>query len=669
MTHTREGDLLWTPSEDRKAQANITRYIAWLRETRGLDFASYDALWRWSVDDLEGFWGSVWDYFGVKAHKPYDRVLADRSMPGAKWFPGAELNYAEHALARRDSHAALLYRDEAGRGGEMRYDELCRQAASVASGLRRLGVGRGDRVAAYLPNIPEAVAAFLATASIGAVWSSCSPDFGERSVVDRFKQIEPSALITVDGYRYGGRTFDRTATSREIRRSLSGLKAMIVVDNLHNGTAAKLQGAVLWDELLGEDAPLTFEPVPFDHPLWALYSSGTTGIPKAIVQSHGGILLEHLKALAFHFDLTEDDRFFWFSTTGWMMWNVLVSGLLMGATAVLYDGSPGHPDMNALWRLTQDVGISYFGTSAPYIAACMQAGVEPGRDFDLLALRGIGSTASPLPPEAFGWVYRHVKEDVVLGSASGGTDVCTAQAGPCPVLPVHAGELQCRLLGVALESYDEAGQSAVGRVGELVVTAPMPSMPVGLWGDADGSRYHESYFAMYPNVWRHGDWVKVTERGSCVISGRSDSTLNRGGVRMGTSEFYTVVEELPEVVDSLVVDTSALGTEGHLLLFLVLREGLSLDEALTARVKERIRSALSPRHVPNAVYAAPAVPRTLNGKKVEVPVKRILQGADPQHAAAAASLANPEALTYFVKLAGELGFGPTVRDRRDASSA
>ncbi len=667
MSTVREGDLLWTPSDERKARANITRYIAWLRESRGLSFRSYEELWRWSVEDLEAFWGSVWDYFGVKAHSPYERVLADRSMPGAKWFPGAELNYAEHAFARRDGHVALLYRDEDGRGGEMTYDELYRQVASVAAGLRKLGVGRGDRVAAYLPNIPAAVVALLATASIGAVWSSCSPDFGERSVVDRFRQIEPVVLIAVDGYRYGGRAYDRREVSEEVRRSLTSLKAVIGVTNLGDGEWG--DGVVAWDDLLMEDAPLAFEPVPFDHPLWVLYSSGTTGLPKPIVQSQGGILIEHLKALSLHLDLTEDDRFFWFSTTGWMMWNFLVGGLLLGTTCILYDGSPGHPDMNALWRLAQDTGMTYFGTSAPYIAACMKAGVEPGRDFDLRALRGIGSTASPLPPESFGWVYEHVKGDVVLGSASGGTDICTAQAGPCPLLPVHAGELQCSLLGVNLESFDEEGRHATGRVGELVVTEPMPSMPIYLWGDADGSRHQESYFAMYPGTWRHGDWVKVTERGSSVIYGRSDSTLNRGGVRMGTSEFYSVIEEMPEVEDSLVVDTSSLGTEGQLLLFLVLREGEQLDEALTARVKERIRQSLSPRHVPNAIYSVPAVPRTLNGKKVEVPVKRVFLGFRLEDVAASASMSNPEVLAHYARLAGDLGLGTAVRGRRDIASA
>lgn len=663
MTTVREGDLLWSPSEERKAQANITRYMAWLRESRGLGFSTYDELWRWSVDDLEAFWGSVWEYFGVRAHRPYERALADRSMPGARWFTGAEINYAEHALRRRDGHVALLYRNEDGAGGEVTYAELGRRVASVSAGLRRLGVGRGDRVAAYLPNIPEAVVALLATASIGAVWSSCSPDFGERSVVDRFHQIEPTVLITVDGYRYGGRDFDRTGVSEEIRRSLPSLKAMVVVENI--GGRGLPAGAVRWDDLLGEDADLVFEPVPFDHPLWVLYSSGTTGLPKAIVQSQGGILVEHLKALSLHVDLTEDDRFFWFSTTGWMMWNFLVGGLLLGATCILYDGNPGHPDLNVLWRLAQDTGMTYFGTSAPFIAACMKGGVEPGRDFDVSALRGMGSTASPLPPEGFAWVYEHVKRDIVLGSASGGTDVCTAQAGPCPIVPVHAGELQCSLLGVKLESFDEAGKPEIGRVGELVVTAPMPSMPIFLWGDGDGSRHRESYFGMYPGIWRHGDWVKVTERGSCVIYGRSDSTLNRGGVRMGTSEFYSVVEDFPEVADSLVVDTSGLDAEGQLLLFLVMREGEELDEGLTARVKERIRSALSPRHVPNAVYLAPSVPRTLNGKKVEVPVKRILQGASAREVAAEAAMTNPDALAYFVGLADEMRPGSRGPGRKD----
>ena len=655
---TTEGTLLWEPSTTQKANANITRYMGWLRDKRSLDFPSYDALWHWSVTDLEGFWASVWDFFGVKAHKPYTQVLGQRTMPGAQWFPGAQLNYTEHALSRNDEHPAIVFRNESGDARTLTYAELHRQVASVAAGLRDLGVAQGDRVAAYLPNIPEAVVAFLATASIGAVWSSCSPDFGARNVIDRFQQIEPTVLITVDGYRYNGKVFDRMEASAEIQRSLPTLKATVLVSYLHDDAPlGRLKDIVPWDSLLGEDGPMTFALVPFDHPLWVLYSSGTTGVPKAIVQSQGGILVEHLKALSLHLDLTADDRFFWFTTTGWMMWNFLVGGLLHGMTIVLYDGSPGYPDMNAMWRLAEELGITYFGTSAPFLAACMKAGVEPGRDFDLSALRGIGSTASPLPPEGFAWVYEHVKRDLLLGSASGGTDICTSLAMSCPILPVHAGELQCAGLGTAMQSFNESGLPVIGEVGEFVVTEPMPSMPLYLWGDRDGSRYKESYFSVYPGVWRHGDWLKVTERGSCIIYGRSDSTLNRGGVRMGTSEFYSVIDELEEVVDSLVVDTSSLGNEGKLLLFLVLGEGVQLDDDLTAKLKARLRSALSPRHVPDEVYAVPEVPRTLNGKKVEVPVKRILLGESPDVVVTPSSLANPDSIQYFVDLANQEASG------------
>ncbi len=661
MDKVTEGTLLWEPSDEQKANANLTRYMGWLKDKRGLDFTSYDALWSWSVTDLEGFWASVWDFFGVKSHTPYSQVLGQRTMPGAQWFPGTQLNYAEHALSRNDDHPAIEFRNEGGDARTLTYAELRRQVASVAVGLRELGVGKGDRVAAYLPNIPEAVVAFLATASIGAVWSSCSPDFGARNVIDRFQQIEPTVFITVDSYRYNGKVFDRMDASAEIQRSLPTLKATVLVSYLNDDAPlGGLKGVIPWSELLqtsalrqAQDERMLFEQVPFDHPLWVLYSSGTTGVPKAIVQSQGGILIEHLKALSLHLDLTADDRFFWFTTTGWMMWNFLVGGLLHGMTIVLYDGSPAYPDMNAMWRLVEETGITYFGTSAPFLAACMKAGIEPNRDFDLSRLRGIGSTASPLPPEGFAWVYDHVKRDLLLGSASGGTDICTSLAMSCPILPVHAGELQCAGLGTAMQSFNEAGLPVSGEVGELVVTEPMPSMPLYLWGDRDGSRYHDSYFNVYPGLWRHGDWLKVTERGSLIIYGRSDSTLNRGGVRMGTSEFYSVIDELGEVVDSLVVDTSSLGNEGKLLLFLVLAEGVQLDDALMSKLKSRLRRALSPRHVPDEVYAVPDVPRTLNGKKVEVPVKRILLGESPNVVVTPSSLANPDSIQYFVDFASQ----------------
>jgi acetoacetyl-CoA synthetase len=647
-----EGTVLWQPSEEQRAQANITRYLRWLKEQKGLDFGSYDDLWTWSVTDLEGFWASLWDFFGVKAHRPYTQVLAERRMPGAQWFAGAELNYAEHALQRRDDHPAVVFKSEMGSLSTLTYADLYRQVAAVAAGLRRLGVRRGDRVVAYMPNIPQSLVAFLAAASIGAIWSSCSPDFGIRAVVDRFHLIEPKVLFAVDGYHYNGKPYERLSAVAEIQRHLSTLEATVLVPYLDERPATEGLGDVkLWGELFGETEELSFEPVPFEHPLWVLYSSGTTGVPKAIVQGHGGILLEHLKALSLHLDLTSEDRFFWFTTTGWMMWNFLISGLLLGTTILLYDGSPGYPDMRALWRFAEEAGMTYFGTSAPYILACMRDGIEPGREFNLSSLRAVGSTGAPLTPEGFRWVYDKVKEDSLLGSVSGGTDMCTAFVLSCPTLPVHAGEIQCRGLGARVEAYDEQGHPMVDEVGELVVTEALPCMPLFFWNDPDGRRYRESYFDMYPGVWRHGDWIKITRRGSCVIYGRSDSTLNRGGVRMGSSEFYRVVEDLPEVLDSLVVDTGQLGSEGRLLLFVVPVSGVSLDEGLQARISQKLRQEISPRYVPDEVYAVSDIPRTLNGKKLEVPVKRILTGTPPEKAVSPDAISNPRSMHFFIDLA------------------
>jgi acetoacetyl-CoA synthetase len=636
---------LWRPSAERVERANMTRYLRWLAEHRGLELGSYEEAWRWSVDDLDGFWSSIWEWFevGAPASRP---ALAERRMPGARWFPGARLNHAELSLRRRDDHPALLFANEAGEAGTVGYAELARRVAAAAAGLRRLGVAKGDRVAAWLPNVPETVIALLATASIGAIWSSCAPEFGISSVVDRFAQIEPKVLLAVDGYRYGGAWHDRREALAEIRRRLPSLAATVLLGERADA------GTVAWEELVagGETEP-AFEPVAFDHPLWVLYSSGTTGLPKAIVHGHGGIALELLKSLALHLDLGPADRFFWFTTTGWMMWNFLVGGLLLGATVVLYDGSPGHPDMGALWRLASSTGMSYFGTSAAYVLACMKAGVEPGRDFDLAALRSIGSTGSPLPPEGFAWLYRHVADDVLVGSVSGGTDVCTAFVESCPLLPVYPGEIQCRALGAKVEAFDEQGRSVVGRVGELVITEPLPSMPLCFWNDPDGERYRDSYFSTWPRVWRHGDWVEITPRGGCIISGRSDSTLNRGGVRMGTAELYRVVEGLDEVVDSLVVDVSEPGGEGRLLLFVVLRPGVELDDELRRRIAAALRTELSPRHVPDEVHAIAEVPRTLSGKKLEVPVKRMLTGTPLDQAVSEGALANPKAIHEVVALA------------------
>jgi acetoacetyl-CoA synthetase len=648
-----EGTLLWTPPDSLVRDANLTRYLTWLERTRGRSFASYDELWRWSVEDLEGFWGSMWERFEVRAHAAFDRVLADRAMPGARWFPGARLNYAEHALADPDDRPAIAFRREDGLATDLTRAELAREVAAAAAGLRRLGVRSGDRVVGYLPNAPEAAVAFLAAASIGAVWSSCSPDFGTRAVVDRFRQIEPTVLIAVDGYHYGGRTHDRLPVVAEIAGQLPGLERLVLVPGVRDAPERELD-AMRWSDLVAEPDELRFEPVDFDHPLWILYSSGTTGLPKAMVQSHGGILLEHLKALSLHLDLGRADRFFWFTTTGWMMWNFLLGGLLVGATAILYDGSPNHPDLGALWRLAEETEMTYFGTSAPFLHACMKAGVEPAAIADLRRLRSIGSTGAPLSPEGFDWTYRSVAPDVWLGSISGGTDLCTAFVGSCPLLPVHAGELQCRCLGASVEAFDVDGRPLVGEVGELVLTAPMPSMPVRFWNDPDGERYRASYFSAYPGVWRHGDWIKVTERGTCVIYGRSDATLNRGGVRVGTSELYRVVDALPGVVESLVVDTGQLGREGRLYLFVALEDGAELDDELRTRIQAELRTQLSPRHVPDRILEVPSIPKTLNGKRLEVPVKRLLMGAAPGEVAAPGALADPAAFDAFVELAREL---------------
>jgi len=652
-----EGTLLWRPAEEDRARTVMTRYLNWLKRTKGRAFDSYDDLWRWSVTDLEGFWATIWEFLEIKAHRPYSRILADRQVFGARWCPGAELNYAEHALRRRDGHPAVLFRSEDRPLATLTYAELHRQVAAVAAALRRLGVCRGDRVVAYMPNIPEALVAFLATASLGAIWSSCPPEFGIRSVVDRFKQIEPRVLFAVDGYRYQGKTFDRIEAVAEIQRQLHTLEATVRVPYLTGDSAAEgLHGVHRWQDIFADPhAPdLAFEPVPFEHPLWVVYSSGTTGPPKAIVHGHGGVLLEHLKALALHMDLGPEDRFFWFTTTGWMMWNMLIGGLLVGAAAILYDGSPAYPDIRALWRLAEETGMTYFGTSAPFILACMKAGISPGREFDLGRLRGLGSTGAPLPPEGFQWVYDHVGSDLLLGSISGGTDVATAFVLSCPLLPVHAGEIQCRGLGAKVEAFDEQGRPAIDTVGELVITEPMPSMPLFFWNDPEMRRYHASYFEMYPEIWRHGDWIKITPRGSCVIYGRSDSTLNRGGVRIGTSELYRVVEEMPEVLDSLVVDTGQLGREGRLLLFVVLRERTQLDEALRSRIRKKLRGELSPRHAPDEIYAIDEVPRTINGKKLEVPVKRILTGTPAEKAVSPDAMSNPQILRVFVELAASL---------------
>jgi acetoacetyl-CoA synthetase len=645
--------VLWTPPPRALETTRIGEYLRFLARSRNLSFGEYEPLWRWSVGQIEEFWSSIWDYFGVVAHSSPEDVLPERVMPGARWFPGATINYAEHALARAADVAIVARSQTRGVDVTLTRGELADRVARAAAGLQRLGVGRGDRVVAYLPNVPETIVAFLATASLGAIFSSCAPEFGSRAVADRVRQIEPKVLIACDGYRYGAREVDRSQEVALLRAELPTLRATVILPYLgHDFDAGRFPGVVPWEDLVSRAAPPAFEAVPFDHPLYILYSSGTTGLPKAIVHGHGGILLEHLKMLALHHDLGPRDRFFWFTTTGWMMWNYLVSGLLVGSTVVLFDGDPAYPDLSVLWRAAEDLGITFFGTSAPYLHACMRAELEPGRDFDLPRLRGVGSTGAPLLPEGFEWVYAKVGHELLLGSVSGGTDVCTAFVGACPLVPVWSGEISCRCLGAKVESFDPEGRPVVGDLGELVLTEPMPSMPVAFWNDTSGERYRASYFDRWPGVWRHGDWIEITPRGSCVITGRSDATLKRGGVRIGTSEFYGVVESLPEIAESLVVHLpDDRGGPGELILFVVLREGAALDAALRDRIGRALRESLSPRHVPDEIHAIPSVPRTLNNKKLEVPVRRILCGDPPEKVAHVGAMANPDSLEFFRELA------------------
>jgi acetoacetyl-CoA synthetase len=671
------GEVLWEPGPEVIDQARITQYLRWLAGHQGVAAADYQDLWEWSVGEPGTFWDSLWEYFGVLGQRGDGPALSGQ-LPEPTWFPGATLNYARNALrtARTDpGRVAIIACAEDAPPRTVSYGELAAEVGRVRGALRALGVGQGDRVAAFLPNIPEALIGLLATASLGAIWSSCSPDFGAHSVIDRFAQIRPAVLLTVGGYRYGGKEFSRDEAVGEIIDGLPGLAAVIMVDGPDVGSpdagspdpgppdaasrglgpatraAAGRAGVrtLSWADLpaaAGDGQP-EFVEVPFDHPLWVLYSSGTTGLPKAIMHGHGGIVLEHLKALGLHQDLGPGDVFFWYTTTGWMMWNYLAGGLLVGATVVLYDGSATYPGTDALWRLAAQAGVTYFGTGAPYLLACAKAGLAPGRELDLSALRGIGSTGSPLPPEGFHWVYRGVSEDAQLGSFSGGTDVCTGFVGPSPLLPVRAGLIAGRCLGARVEAFDAAGKPVIGEVGELVITGPMPSMPVGFWNDPDGEKYRASYFAAYPGVWRHGDWITMLPDGGCVIYGRSDATLNRGGVRMGTSEFYRVVERLPEVTDSLVVDTGQLGRPGRLVLYVALAEGRELDDDLIGQLRRALRGELSPRHVPDEIHQVPGIPRTLSGKKLEVPVRKILLGTPVAEAADPDALANPEVLALF----------------------
>lgn len=648
---------LWHPSPTLLTDSHMARYMAWLSRERNLHFDTYDALWQWSTYDVAAFWQSQWDYFQVISHSPYKSVLTGTEMPHYRWFEGATLNYAEHIFRQKtEAHPAILFQNEHQPLTEMSWAELERQTAAFAKFLTDSGVQPGDRVAAFLPNSPYAIVAVLGAMSVGAVWSSCSPDFGAASVADRFVQIQPKILVAVDGYRYGGKAFDKRPVVQELCALLPTVERVVFIPYLDEAATLEVSKIVIsWESVISAQphpSPLTFSPLTFSHPLWVLYSSGTTGVPKAIVHSHGGNLLEHLKYTHLHNDIRPGERFFWYSTTGWMMWNFTLAAMLAGATVVLYDGSPGYPDLDGLWDLAEKTGITHFGTSAPFLVSCMKAGISPKHNHDLSALRSIGSTGSPLPPEAFGWVYENIKSDLWLSSMAGGTDVCTAWVGGNPLLPVFQGEIQCRCLGCAMESWDEAGRPVPpGEVGEMVVTRPMPSMPIFFWNDPDGSKYHSSYFDHYPGAWRHGDWLQITERGSLVILGRSDATLNRQGVRIGTAEIYRALDNIPELRDALIINLENADGTDWMPLFVALNQGIVLDEALKNKIRTALRTAYSPRHVPDEIVEIPEVPYTISGKKMETPVKKVLQRKPLDKAYNRDSMRNPEAMEWFIKRA------------------
>ncbi|WP_349282276.1 acetoacetate--CoA ligase [Polaromonas hydrogenivorans] len=646
-------EILWAPTASQIEPTRLAAYLRWLEANKGLHFADYDALWRWSVDELEAFWQSIWDFFGVQADGAREPVLASRTMPGAQWYPNARLNYAEHVFrCATPDRPALIARSEDAPLREVSWAELQRDTGALAAKLRALGIQAGDRVASYMPNRAETVVAFLACASLGAIWSSCSPDMGASVVLDRLRQIEPKVLFATDSYSYNGKTHDRAAVVEELLRELPSVQTVVHVGGpLAAGRTVAWRDGISWAEAIRVEAELTFERLPFSHPLWIVYSSGTTGLPKAMVHSHGGIVLTHLKTMALQHDLRPGDRLLFLGGTGWIVWNLQIGALLTGASVMLYDGNPAWPDDTALWRFIDEQRVTLFGCGAAYLINCKKEGLRP-RDLGAFDhLRAINATGSPLPIDAYHWVYDAVKSDLWLASISGGTDIASGFVACAPTLPVMAGEIQCRELGVAAYAFNDAGQPVVDEVGELVITQPMPSMPVFFWNDPDQRRYRESYFETYPGLWRHGDWIRFTPRGTSVIYGRSDSTINRHGIRMGTAEIYRVVEELPEVRDSMVVDLEYLGRPSYMPLFVVLKPGFELDEPLKARIVQQIKTKASARHVPNEIFIVDEIPRTLTGKKMEVPVRKLLLGSDPEKVATPDAMANPRSLEFFVQLA------------------
>lgn len=644
---------LWEGSKQFKENSHLHDYRQWLASNKDLEFKSYQELWQWSVTEVEDFWESVWSYFKVISYQPYSKVLSTHQMPNCKWFEGATINYAEHLFRKaKDNETAIIFGNESGINKEISWLELKTKVASLATYFKSVGVTKGDRVVAFLPNIPEATIAFLAVNSIGAIWSSTSPDFGAESVVDRFAQIEPKVLIAVDGYQYNGKPYDKSNIVNTIVDALPSLKEVLVLPYLNSNALDKFPKHYknindIYNTVNGE---LTFEPVAFNHPIWVLYSSGTTGLPKAIVHSHGGILLEHLKYMAFHNDVQEGERFFWFSTTGWMMWNFVQAAFLMGASIVLYDGSPTYPNFNRLWKFSEDVKIDHFGTSAPYLVACMKKGLLPKAEFDLSSIRSISSTGAPLPPEAFDYVYSNIKDNVWLCSMAGGTDVCTAFVGGLPDYAVHSGEIQCRALGVSLYAYDDNGIPVEDELGEMVIDKPMPSMPIYFWNDKDNKRYKASYFEHYPGKWRHGDFIKINSKtNGLIIYGRSDATLNRHGIRIGTSEIYRAVNKIEAIEDSLIVNLELDEGKHYMPLFVKMKNNTELTDDIKSQINNQLKKEYSPRHVPDEIIQVVDIPYTISGKKMEAPIKKILLGMSLEKSINFDSMRNPESVQFFIE--------------------
>jgi acetoacetyl-CoA synthetase len=653
------GAILWTPGPERIRGANVTAFGDWLARERGRHFADYAALWRWSVEDLEGFWQALWDYFRIDSSAPYSQVLGRRSMPGAQWFPGARLNYAQHVLRRESAGGdVLLHVSEMQPLTALSWEALGNSVRVLATELRALGVVPGDRVAAWMPNVPQTMIAMLATTSIGAIWACCSPDFGERGTLDRLVQLAPKVLFAVDGYRYGGKAFDRRAELQRIAAGLSSLQHLVYVPYLDPDDAAPpVPSALQWRALLERPAvsaaQFEYAQVPFDHPLWTLFSSGTTGLPKPIVHGHGGILLETLKNGTFAFDLHPGERVFYFTTTGWMLWNFLVGTPLTGAVPVLYDGHPGYPSPDVLWKMADEAGVVTFGASPTYVDQLSRAGIVPRERYALSALRTVNLAGSPATPESMAWFYRNVKQDLWVANGSGGTDCCTGFVGGVPTLPVRAGEIQAPSLGVSVKAFNERGESVIDEVGELVITEPMPSMPLRFWNDPGDRRYLETYFQEFPGVWRHGDFFKINAHGGCYVLGRSDATLNRYGVRIGTAEIYRSLGLLPEVADALIVNLDLPDGGFFMPLFVKLAPGAQLDAALEAKIRDTLRRQYTPRHVPDRIYSVPGIPYTLTGKKMEVPVRRILLGVPADKAANRSAVSDPGTLDFFIAYAGQ----------------